>query len=99
MPQYTVSDYQDMFRVCTDSEIRQFAEQALAVSSVLRSRTHATHPKFVPFKTQAALNTNTRVLSALARTLRGRNMPVRKHVVAALSSNISLFTNNFYSRE
>ena len=84
-----VSDYEDMFRVCTDSEIRQFAEQALAVSSVLRSRTH--NVKFVPFETQAALNTNMRVLSALARALRGRNMPIHKRVVAALSSNINLF--------
>lgn len=88
---YNIVEYEDMFCVCTDSEIRQFAEQALAVSSVLRSRTHATPCQFVPFKTQAALNTNTRVLSALARTLRGRNMPVRKRILAALSSNISLF--------
>lgn len=86
---YTVSDYEDMFCVCTDSEILQFAEQALAVSSVLHGRAHGA--KFVAFKIQAALNTNTRVLSALARALRGRNMPVRKRVAIALSSNISLF--------
>lgn len=89
---YTVSDYEDMFRVCTDAEIARFAEHALAVSSVLHGRARGATPRqFVPFETQAALNTNTRVLSALARTLRGRNMPIRQRVVAALSSNISLF--------
>lgn len=85
---YNIVEYEDMFYVCTDSEIRQFADQALAVSAVLHSRSHT---KFVPFKTQAALNTNMRVLSALARTLRGRNMPIRQRILAALSSNISLF--------
>lgn len=88
-PQYTVADYEDMFRLCTDSEIGQLAEQALAVAGVLHARTR--FKDFVPFKTQAALNTNMRVLSALARALKGRGLPVRRRVIVALSASVDLW--------
>jgi hypothetical protein len=89
MVYYSVSEYEDMFSVCTDVEIVRFAEHALAVADVLYARTR--NVKFVAFETQHALNTNMRVLSALARALRGCNMPIRQRIVAALSSSINLF--------
>lgn len=89
MLKYTVSDYEDMFRRCTSSEISQFAEHALAVADVLHARTR--FKDFVPFKTQAALNTNMRVLSALARALKGRGLPIRRRVVVALGASVNLW--------
>ena len=86
---YNVSDYEEMFCCCTDREIVQLAEQALAVASVLHKRT--TSSKFIPFATQAALNTNMRILSALARVLRGRSLAIRSRVVRALSSSVGFF--------
>lgn len=91
MKQFCVAEYTQLFDVCTHEELERFSNDTVAVAEVVCGRIlNAAYPAF---SDQAALNTSMRILSALSRCMRGRNMTgTRDRVVRQLALCVDVAT-------